>query len=151
MANITINTASTNLEILSDRLTESTSIQRRVELMEGVRVTLGDEQKNPSLLTLNFLALGTDLDSSWTAYDAIKNACVNAVSITIEGVTRQVTALKKFTQKPKILNFEIEAQFIARNAYPLVGQNPNYLPANSFLLADGVAMLLADSQQALEA
>ena len=151
MANITINTATTSHEILLDRPAQAGSIQRRVELMEGVRVTLGDERQNPNLVTLTFIALGTNLATSWSVYDTIKAACENAVSLTIEGVTKPVTALKRFTKKVTILNFRIEAQFIMRDAYPLVGVNTNYLPANALLLADDVPFLLADGMQGLEA
>ena len=151
MANIIINTATGSLEINRDRAEESSSIQQRSELIEGVTVALGDGAQNPALLTLKFKAQGTSIANMWATYDAIKQACKNAVSITIEGVTKPITALKSFKHKPNILNLDVEASYIMKNAYPLVSPNPNYLPANAFLLADGQPFLLADGVQALEA
>ena len=150
MSNIVINTADSSLEILRDRASESSSIQRRHELMEGVIVELGDGNQNPSLFTLKFIATDIDRDSTWAAYDAIAAACKNAVSLTIAGVTKPITGIKRFRATAKTLSFAIEASYIVRNFYPLVGPNPNYLPSGALCNEDGSPMLDPSGNQILE-
>lgn len=150
MPNITIYTATGSLELLRDRASQFSSIQRRYELVEGVKVKLGDEMQNPSLLVIDFVMAGVDLDGAWAARDAAEDAWRNAIGLDVGGLQWGAQPVS-FKSDPVHFRFNIRASFYVQNIYPLVNANPNFYPYGALLNADGSLMLGADNETQLEA
>lgn len=150
MSNITIYTATGSLELLRDRASQFSSIQRRYELVEGVKVKMGDEMQNPSLLVIDFVMAGVDINGAWAARDAAEDAWTNAVNINMGGVTWPVQPVS-FKSDPVHFRFNIRASFYVQNIYPLVNPDPNFYPYYALLNADGSLFINADGSIGTEA
>lgn len=150
MSNITIYTATGSLELLRDRASQFSSIQRRYELVEGVKVKLGDEMQNPSLFVIDFVASGVDIDSAWAARDAAEDAWANATGLDVGGLQWGAQPVS-FKSDPVHFRFNIRASFYVQNIYPLTVANPDFYEYYALLTADGDLMLSPDGETLLGA
>ena len=139
------------LTLTRDRVTETSAIRRYFENREGVEIKLGDENFDPSILTIQFNVSATAASGVWSAWDTFVTACENITSIDIEGNNRTLYGVQRIRKIYSTLHFAATVDFIAQTVYPIAAENPEVTESTGLLLADGVIMQLADGELALEA